>query len=60
LTRRFPRIIENLRIAIRDLPLVLVFDNDDLGRPYRRVAEFSDGAPVLLAEPVPDWLPWKQ
>lgn len=56
LVSRYPRTLENLRRAIRDLPLVLVFDNDDLAQPYRRVAEFSDGNPVLLADPVPSWL----
>ena len=53
---RYPRTLENLRRAIHDLPLVLVFDNDDLAHPYRRVAEFANGRPVLLADPLPAWL----
>lgn len=53
---RYPRTLENLRRAIHELPLVLVFDNDDLAHPYRRVAEFADGRPLLLADPLPAWV----
>ena len=56
LTTRFPRILANLKAAVNDLPLVLVFDNDDLNNPYRRVAEFQKGVKKFLAEPVPVWL----
>lgn len=56
LAGRFPRTLENLRRAIHELPLVLVFDNDDLAQPYRRVAEFTQGESSLLANPLPDWL----
>jgi predicted ABC-type ATPase len=56
LAGRYPRTLENLRRAIHELPLVLVFNNDDLAQPYRRVAEFSHGKPVLLANPLPAWL----
>jgi predicted ABC-type ATPase len=56
LAGRYPRTLENLHRAIDELPLVLVFDNDDLARPYRRVAEFSNGKSVLLADPLPGWL----
>lgn len=56
LAGRYPRTLENLRRAIDELPLVLVFDNDDLARPYRRVAEFAKGEPVLLADTLPAWL----
>ena len=38
--------MENLRRAIRELPHVLVFDNSDLGRPFRKVAVFEVGNPV--------------
>ena len=58
LAARFPRTIENLRRAIRELPHVLVFDNSDLGHPFRKIAEFERGAPVFLARPKPRWLPW--
>ena len=53
---RFPRTLANLRLALRDLPLVLVFDNSDLNAPYRRVAEFEAGKRVFVARPIPKWL----
>lgn len=52
---RFPRSLENLRRAIQELPIVCVFDNSDLGNPYRKVAELKHGQPAFLADPVPDW-----
>jgi predicted ABC-type ATPase len=57
LLARYPRTLENLRRAIRDLPRVLVFDNSDLGRPFRKVAEFDGGTAIELNEPIPAWLP---
>jgi hypothetical protein len=56
LQQRFPRILSNLRAAIRDLPQVLVFNNDDLSQPLRKVAEFEHGQMVLCADPLPRWL----
>ena len=56
LAARFPRTMRNLARAIRDLPHVLVFDNSDLSRPFRRVAEFRDGKAVVVNAPVPRWL----
>jgi len=56
LTSRFPRTLANLKLAIRELPAVLVFDNSDLRTPYRLVAEFSSGTVLFLQEPVPAWL----
>ncbi|MBX7120821.1 MAG: zeta toxin family protein [Opitutaceae bacterium] len=56
LTARFPRTLLNLKKAIRQLPLVQVFDNDDLARPYRRVAEFERGRQKSLFNPIPVWL----
>lgn len=56
LAGRYPRTLENLRRAIQELPLVLVFDNDDLAQPYRRVAEFASGGAVFLTDKPPDWL----
>ncbi len=58
LLERYPRTLENLARAIRELPHVLVFDNRDLGRPFRMVAEFDRGAPTVLNHPLPGWLPW--
>lgn len=56
LVARFPRTLKNLRSAIRELPNVLIFDNDDLHMPYRQVAVYSQGKQVLLKKPVPLWL----
>jgi hypothetical protein len=35
---------------------VLVFDNDDLSRPFRKVAEFQQGKRRMLGKPIPAWL----
>jgi predicted ABC-type ATPase len=43
---RFPRILANLKASIRDLPLVVVFDNSDLKKPYRLVAVYENGQAV--------------
>jgi predicted ABC-type ATPase len=56
LVARYPRTMANLRAAIRDLPHVIVFDNDDLRRPFRRVAEFESGRAVFRATRLPRWL----
>jgi predicted ABC-type ATPase len=53
---RFPRTLANLKAAIRELPHVLVFDNDDLRAPFRRVAVFAHGQRVWSTEPMPKWL----
>jgi predicted ABC-type ATPase len=56
LIARYPRILTNLRDALRKLPHVWVFDNDDLAAPYRLVATCEDGKIVSLQQPVPTWL----
>lgn len=56
LVARFPRTLTNLAAAIRELPCVLVFDNNDLKSPFRHVAAFMNGQTVQLNEPVPSWL----
>ena len=56
LIARFPRTLENLRRSIRELPFVLVYDNDDLNDPYRQVAVFEAGHAVELADDLPVWL----
>jgi predicted ABC-type ATPase len=53
---RFSRSLANLEAAIRSLPHVVVFDNDDLGASFRRVALFERGRLVESARPVPRWL----
>jgi len=56
LVARFPRILANLKAALRELPHVWVFDNDDLRTPFRLVAVFEDGRAVKIGTPVPRWL----
>jgi predicted ABC-type ATPase len=56
LQSRFSRTLANLRAAIARLPHVLIYDNSDLNRPYRRVAVFDRGELRHLGEPVPEWL----
>jgi predicted ABC-type ATPase len=57
LAARFPRTLANLRRAIQALPHVLVFDNGDLARPFRLVAEFENGKAIKMAARRPAWLP---
>lgn len=56
LRARYPRTLRNLAAAIRFLPHVLVFDNSDLSRPFRRVARFEGGMLVERSGPLPSWL----
>lgn len=56
LVHRFPRILANLKAALRELPNVWVFDNNDLRTPYRLVAIFERGRLVKLQGLVPKWL----
>lgn len=52
---RFPRVLANLRAALPELSVVLVYDNDDLRRPYRRIAVVAQGRIVEQADEVPAW-----
>ena len=56
LASRFPRTMANLKAAISQLPHVLIFDNDDLRIPFRRVAVFEIGRLEWSAKPIPLWL----
>lgn len=56
LRARFPRTLANLKAAIRELPYVWVFDNDDLRMPFRQVAVFERGRPVSSKQPAPSWV----
>jgi predicted ABC-type ATPase len=56
LTERFPRTMANLKAAIRVLPHIFIFDNENIAKPYQKVALFEQGKPVFLAEPPPAWL----
>lgn len=53
---RYPRVLANLRGALRELPHVWVFDNDDLRRPFRLVSVYANGQRVRLQKPIPQWL----
>lgn len=57
LRERFPRTMTNLRAAISELPTVLIYDNSDLGDPFRRVAVYRDGKLAWAKKPQPKWLP---
>lgn len=56
LITRYPRTLANLQAAIRELPNVWVFDNDDLREPFRKVAMFENGHRVCEGKPIPKWL----
>lgn len=56
LRSRFPRTLRNLKAAIGVLPLVYVFDNSDLRRPFRKVAAFKNGRPAEKLKTAPDWV----
>jgi len=56
LVSRYPRILRNLRAALRSLPHVWVYDNDDLRHPFRLKGVCEDGRLVELHRPVPGWL----
>jgi predicted ABC-type ATPase len=52
----YPRILANLTAALRELPYVWIFDNDDLCSPFRLVAVYENGRPVQWNKPIPRWL----
>jgi predicted ABC-type ATPase len=56
LLARFPRTQANFAAAIRELPCVLVFDNNDLRNPFRHVAVFANGRTLTSSKPIPLWL----
>ena len=56
LQARYSRTLANLGRAIRDLPPLLVYDNEDLSRPYRLAAAIADGRLVASSPPIPSWL----
>lgn len=55
LVARFPRTLANLARAIRELPLVFVYDNSDLSAPFRLIAEYQNGELLKRIEPSPSW-----
>jgi predicted ABC-type ATPase len=56
LMARFPRTLANLKAAIRELPHVLVFDNEDLNFPFRKIALLKHGRAVWREKSLPAWL----
>ncbi len=52
----YPRTLANLKAAIGVLPHILIFDNTDLGRPFRKVAVLYEGHWVYRSRPLPEWL----
>lgn len=56
LESRYPRILANLGRALRELPHVLVFDNTNLARPFRFLAQTKNGEPLARKGPLPAWL----
>lgn len=56
LRTRYPRILANLRSALRELPHVWVFDNDDLRHPFRLATVYANGQAVRSQKPTPQWL----
>jgi predicted ABC-type ATPase len=57
LRARYPRTLANLAKAMEELAHVLVFDNSDMRRPFRRVAAFEAGKRIDKHPPSPRWLP---
>jgi len=56
LATRFVRTLANLKGAINQLPLVLIYDNSDLSAPFRRIAEYRQGTSHFLTPDLPEWL----
>lgn len=53
---RHPRTLTNLKLAIRILPRVKIYDNSDLNYPFQLVAVYRDGRLASDLESLPDWL----
>jgi len=56
LVSRYPGVMENLRRAMTRLPLVLVYDNDDLREPHRFCVAAGMGKVLEVKEPVAEWV----
>lgn len=56
LRSRHARTLENLKLAIRCLPQVRIFDNSDLSKPYEHVTTFVNGKPLLGFCVLREWL----
>lgn len=56
LRSRHARTLANLKLAIRCLPQVRIFDNSDLSKPYEHVATFVNGKPKFSLFVLSEWL----
>jgi predicted ABC-type ATPase len=56
LVARYPRILKNLKAAIRELPHVWVFDNDNISEPFRLTVVCENGRLIQAKKPIPKWL----
>lgn len=56
LVTRFPRTLANLKAAMKDLPYVIIFDNEGLDYPFKCVAVFESGKATFLSKLPPVWL----
>ncbi len=56
LEARYGRTMANLGRAIGELPFVLVYDNEDLRRPFRLAAAFEHGRALRPRRSTPSWL----
>ncbi len=56
LQARYGRTMANLGRAIGELPVVLVYDNEDLRRPFRLAAAFEHGRALRSSRSTPNWL----
>lgn len=52
---RYPRILANIKSALRDLPHVHVYDNSDLRAPCRLIAAYQSSTCTNLDKPIPTW-----
>ena len=52
---RFKRSLENLREAIRFVPLVKIYDNSFVDDPFRLIAMFEAGKRIFKSKAVPGW-----
>jgi predicted ABC-type ATPase len=55
LRERYPRVLANLRAALRPLDLVIVLDNSEVVEIYREIAVYERGKVTWLSEDLPEW-----
>lgn len=55
LKERFPRTLQNLQNAIKELPHVLVYDNSEFRREHRLIAVFQNSRQIWQSQSLPAW-----